>query len=115
MTQLGEVFIRYSHDNVVHVKQVLDLSGKLRSEGIDCVLDQYETSPFEGWLRWMMDKKIRNAQFVLMICTENYYKRVMGEEEHSKGLGVKWEGNLIYQHIYNSGVQNIKFLPNIIV
>jgi hypothetical protein len=58
-----------------------------------------------------MDKKIRDAKFVLMICTEAYYKRVMGEEELSKGHGVKWEGNLIYQHIYNSGSQNTKFIP----
>jgi hypothetical protein len=30
----------------------------------------------------------------------------MGREEHGTGLGVKWEGNLIYQHIYNAGAQN---------
>lgn len=110
MNRLSEVFISYSHDNVGHVKQVLALSNKLRSEGIDCVLDQYETSPPEGWPRWM-DKKIRDAQFVLMICTESYYKRVMGEEDLDKGLGVKWEGNLIYQHIYNAGTVNSKFIP----
>lgn len=58
-----------------------------------------------------MDKKIRDAKFVLMICTEAYYKRVMGEEEAGKGHGVRWEGNLIYQHIYNAGSQNTRFIP----
>lgn len=106
----GEVFISYSHDNVEHVNRILKLSNKLRSEGIDCVLDQYETSPPEGWPRWM-DRKIRNAEYVLMICTEQYYKRVMGEEEPGKGHGVMWEGNLIYQHIYNSGTHNLRFIP----
>jgi hypothetical protein len=110
MSELGEVFISYSHDNVDHVKQVLSLSNRLRSEGIDAVLDQYESSPPEGWPRWM-DKKIRDAQFVIMICTEAYYKRVMGEDDPDKGLGVKWEGNLIYQYIYNAGSKNSKFIP----
>lgn len=110
MNDIGEVFISYSHDNVEHIQRVLDLSNKLRSEGIDCILDQYEVSPPEGWPRWM-DKKIRVARFVLMICTESYYKRVMGEEEPGKGHGVRWEGNLIYQHIYNAGTENTKFIP----
>jgi hypothetical protein len=105
----GEVFISYSWDSEDHVQQVLALSNRLRSEGVDCVLDQYETSPPEGWPRWM-DRKIRDSRLVLMICTETFYKRVMGDEAQDKGLGVKWEGGLIYQHIYNAG-SNPKFIP----
>ncbi len=37
----------------------------------------------------------------------------MGEEDSGKGHGVKWEGNLIYQHIYNSDSQNTKFIPDV--
>jgi hypothetical protein len=110
MEELGTIFISYSHDSVEHVKTVLELSNKLRSEGIDCVLDQYEVSPPEGWPRWM-DKEIKKAKYVLMICTENYYKRVMDEEPEDVGMGIKWEGHLIYQHIYNAGSQNTKFIP----
>lgn len=107
---LGEVFISYSWDNEDHVRAVLELSNRLRSEGIDCVLDQYEESPAEGWPRWM-DRKIRDSRFVLMICTETYCKRVMGDEPVGTGHGVRWEGNLIYQAIYNAGTMNSKFLP----
>ena len=104
------MFISYSHDSIDHVERVLALSNRLRSEGVDCVLDQYEVSPPEGWPRWM-DKKIRDAKYVLLICTEPYYKRVMGEEEEGNGLGVRWEGNLIYQHLYNAGAINQRFIP----
>ena len=46
-----------------------------------------------------------------MVCTENYYKRVMKDEKDpDTGLGVKWEGGLIYQHLYNAGA-NQKFIP----
>lgn len=106
----NEVFISYSHDSVEHVHRVLELSNRLRSEGVDCVLDQYETSPPEGWPRWM-DKKIRDCKYVVLICTEPYFRRVMGEEQEGKGLGVRWEGNLIYQHFYNAGSVNHRFVP----
>ena len=104
------VFISYSHDSHEHADKILAFANKLREEGIDAVLDQYEESPAEGWPMWM-DREIRAADFVLMICTETYYKRVMGEEEPSKGLGVKWEGKLIYQHIYQADATNTRFLP----
>jgi hypothetical protein len=35
-------FISYSHDSKEHQDKVLKLANKLRSEGIDCALDQYE-------------------------------------------------------------------------
>jgi hypothetical protein len=108
--ETDEVFISYSWDSEEHVRTVLDLSNRLRSEGVDCVLDQYEESPPEGWPRWM-DRKIRDAKFVLMICAENYYKRVMGDAAAGEGLGVRWEGGLIYQYIYNAGSRNTKFVP----
>lgn len=108
--EAGEVFISYSWDSEEHVRAVLDLSNRLRSEGVDCVLDQYEESPPEGWPRWM-DRKIRDAKFVLMICTETYYRRVMGDTAAEEGHGVKWEGGLIYQYIYNAGATNTKSIP----
>jgi hypothetical protein len=104
------VFISYSHDSSDHVKAVLTLSNRLRSDGVDCVLDQYEACPPEGWPRWM-DREINKAQFVLMICTETYYRRVMGNERPGVGLGIAWEGSLIYNYIYAAGSLNTKFIP----
>lgn len=104
------VFISYSHDSTEHMDRVLALSDRLRDEGIDCILDQYETSPSQGWTRWM-DRNIRDADFVLMVCTETYYRRVMLDEKPGTGLGVKWEGKLINQHIYQADSLNTKFIP----
>jgi len=105
-----KVFISYSHDSPIHIDKVWEFSNKLRTEGIDCILDQYEESPPEGWPRWM-DKNIRLADFVIMICTKIYNDRVMGIEKKGIGHGVIWEGNLIFQHLYNSGTINQKFIP----
>ncbi len=104
------VFISYSHDSPEHADCVLALSNRLRADGIDCILDQYEVSPPEGFPRWM-DRHIRTADFVLMICTPTYYRRVMGEEDLGKGHGVAWESTLIYQYIYNEGTSNKRFIP----
>ena len=106
-----KVFISYSHDSPEHADRVLALADRLRHDGIDSILDQYILgSPDEGWPLWM-DRQIRDADFVLMICTPTYHRRVMGEEEPGVGHGVNWEGNLIYQHFYQDGTINTRFLP----
>jgi hypothetical protein len=104
------VFISYTHDSPEHAEKVLALSKRLRTNGIDCVLDQYELSPPEGWPLWM-DREIKKAKFVLMICTAAYLRRVNGNEEPGIGLGIAWEGNLICNHIYNTASRNTKFIP----
>lgn len=104
------VFISYSHDSDVHAARVLRLANDLRRGGVEAILDQYITSPPEGWHRWM-DGHIRDADFVIMVCTDTYYRRVAGKEEPGEGLGVRWEGNLIYAHLYGSGVDLSRFVP----
>ncbi len=59
-----KIFISYSHDSPAHGDRVLALSQRLRADGIDARVDQYEIAPPEGWPRWM-DRQIREADFVL--------------------------------------------------
>ena len=49
--------------------------------GLEVILDQYvHPAPDEGWPLWM-DTRIDEANFVLMVCTEAYRRRVMRREE----------------------------------
>ena len=105
-----KIFISYSHDSKDHMVRVLDLSNRLRNDGIDCNIDQYETSPQEGWPRWM-NNQIEAADFVLVVCTENYESKFKGKGETGKGFGVKWEGAIITQEIYQAGSKNTNFIP----
>lgn len=105
-----KVFVSYSHDSPEHMERVLRLADRLRRDGIDCLIDQYEMSPREGWPRWTMSQ-IEAARFVLVVCTEIYHRRVKGIEEIGKGLGVKWEGAIITQELYDSEANNDKFIP----
>jgi len=104
------VFISYSHDSLEHQDRVLDLADRLRADGIDTSLDQYEVSPPEGWPAWCA-REIQKAEFVLMVCTETYRRRIDLDEEPGKGYGVLWEGRLIKQQLYNAGSVSGKFVP----
>ncbi len=104
------VFISYTHDSREHKNRVRGLSDRLRREGVDCHIDQYEQSPPEGWPLWMVNQVV-DADFVLVICTETYERRFAGKEEPGKGLGGSWEGAVITQNLYDSQAKNTKFLP----
>jgi tetratricopeptide (TPR) repeat protein len=104
------VFISYSHDSPEHEAKVLALANRLRADGIDAVLDQYEGSPTEGWELWGQ-RQIQAAGFVLVVCTATYQRRFDGEEEPGKGQGATSEAGIIRQILYNAGGVNEKFVP----
>jgi hypothetical protein len=107
------VFITYSHDSEDHKNRVLKLSADLRDGGVDCHLDQYVLFPAVGWARWM-NEQIELADFVLVICTEIYNRRAIGQESLGIGLGASWEGLRISQEIFEKNGRNTKFIPVIV-
>lgn len=111
MDALKKVFISYSHDSKDHAARVRGLSDSLRRDGVACVIDQHlPAGPPEGWPLWM-EKEIKAADFVLMVCTRTYLRRVMKEEKPGKGLGATWEAHIINQLVYEAGTVNSKFIP----
>jgi hypothetical protein len=105
-----KVFISYSHDSKEHSNRVLALSNRLRDDGLDCMIDQYVEAPPEGWPIWMKNQ-IKESDFVIIVCTETYYRRAEGKEKPGKGLGVKWESVLTIQDIYENDSENRRFIP----
>src|SRR5262249_33726623 len=76
----AKVFISYAHEPGVpgHADQMLDLADRLNADGLDCMVDQYVDNPPGGFPLWM-EQQIREARFVLMVCTPAYYRRVMNQ------------------------------------
>jgi hypothetical protein len=108
---IRKVFISYSHDSDEHKQSVLDLATKLIELGIDCELDQFlGGTPLEGWPRWMVNQ-IEDATYVLIVNSATYMKRFEGCDTSGKGLGGKWEGAIITQQLYESEMNNTKFIP----
>src|SRR5271166_3941589 len=111
MADAPRVFISYSNDSDEHADQVLALADALFADGIDVILDRYvHPAPAEGWPLWM-ERNLKAARFVLMICTETYLRRVMEEEEPGKGTGVGWEGKLIYNRLCYDKPAGPRFIP----
>jgi SEFIR domain-containing protein/carboxypeptidase family protein len=105
------IFISYSHDSTEHKELVLRFAQRLRKDGVDAQIDQFVGGrPREGWPRWMLNK-LDWAEFVLLICTEAYYRRFRGHEEPGTGKGVDWEGQIITLEIYNAKSHTTKFVP----
>jgi len=72
--QPPRVFVSYSHDSSEHKQWVLDFATTLRRRGVDAILDQWDLKP-GGDLPHFMETELENADYALMVCTENYVKK----------------------------------------
>ncbi|HEX3531484.1 MAG TPA: SEFIR domain-containing protein [Thermoanaerobaculia bacterium] len=107
------VFLSYAQVPEDHKQRVAELAASLKAAGLDVVYDGDVTSPQgppEGLPQWMLDQ-IEQADWVLVICNEAYYRRFRGKETPGVGLGSRWEGAIIGQALYNDGAVNRKFIP----
>lgn len=71
MNKIPNVFISYSHDSIEHKLWILELATRMRKNGIDAKIDQWELKPGDD-LPHFMEKHLREADKILMICSENY-------------------------------------------
>jgi len=110
MVSEPRVFISYSQDSKEHVSRVRALADRLRRDGINCTIDQYEPDPPEGWPQWI-DRQIEEADFVLIVCTPTYYQKASGQAPSGTGHGVVFEGVQIAQYLYDAAMRNEKFIP----
>ena len=106
----SRVFLSYSHDSPEHMERVLQLATRLVTEGIDTKLDQWVVDPDGGWPLWT-ERQIADADFVLLVCTDLYRKRVERPDEVEGGAGAFWEANLIRKRLYDGKGVNGRFIP----
>ena len=66
---------RCRHDTVEHQERVLAFADRLRADGVDAEVDQYNAAPPEG-LATVVRAANDAADVVLMICTETYHRRI---------------------------------------
>ena len=97
-------FMSYSWDGNSHKKWVRDLAKRLRHDGVDVSLDQWEVVPGDQ-IPEFMEKAIRDTQFTLIVCTPNYRQR----SDSRKG-GVGYEGNIMTAEVFNMANPR-KFIP----
>ena len=101
---IPNVFISYSHDNLEHKKWVNELATKMRNNGIDSLLDQWDLMPGDD-LPHFMETNLEKADFIVMVCTESYVKKA----NEGKG-GVGYEKMIITSNLLQNIDQN-KIIP----
>ena len=104
MAENPKVFISYSHDSPEHKQWVSELGAKLRRDGIDAILDQWDLGLGDDVTRFM-ERGIVDADRVLVICTDKYVTKANAAEG-----GVGYERMIVNAEL----VQNLgtdKFIP----
>src|SRR5260221_13790337 len=101
---IPKTFISYSHDSLEQKKWVLDLAIRLRNNGIDAVLDQWELTAGDD-LPHFMEQNLSSADYIIMICTERYVTKA------NQGTGgVGYEKMIITSNLMSKINEN-KIIP----
>lgn len=101
-----KVFISYSWDGEAHENWVLKLATKLRDNGIDAILDQWELEPGK-LIPNFMGKSIEISDRVICIMTPSYKTKSNAEEP--KG-GVAYESSIMAAETIKN-IITTKFIP----
>ena len=102
--EIPKVFISYSHDSQVHKQWVLQLVIRLRNNGIDAIIDQFELSLGDD-LPHFMETNLATADKIIMVCTDTYVKKAnLGEG------GVGYEKMIITSNLLKKINEN-KIIP----
>jgi len=101
---IPKAFISYSHDSQEHKKWVLDFATRLRNNGVDAALDQWDLGPGAD-LPSFMEKNLAAADRVLMICTNKYVAKA-----NAGTGGVGYEKMIVTADLMKS-VDSTKVIP----
>jgi len=95
----------YSWDDDAHKAWVAGLAKRLRSDGVNVILDQWHVR-LGDQLPQFMETSVRASDFVLIVCTPRYKEK---SDERSGGAG--YEGHIITAEIFEYSDNPRKFIP----
>jgi hypothetical protein len=100
------VFISYSHDSEEHKNWVLQLATRLRSNGVDIILDKWNLK-LGSDLASFMERGLSKSTRIVCICSDSYVKKA----NEGKG-GAGYEKQIMTAEIIND--QNTNWVIPII-
>lgn len=103
-TDVPVAFMSYSWDNPEHKQWVLRLAERLRENGVNVILDQWNL-PVGGDRTYFMENSVRTSDFVLLVCTPNY-----AQKSNTRTGGVGYEATILTGQLAQQITQN-KFIP----
>lgn len=100
-----KVFVSYSWDDEKHKSWVMNLADKLRSDGIDAVLDRYYLNVGKN-ISTFVEDNLQECDRILVILTPNYKLKA----DNRKG-GVGHEYSIINQNLIKDIKNNERVIP----
>jgi len=97
------VFVSYTHESPDHKRWVSDLARELRDKGVNIVLDQWDLG-LGGDVTLFMEKGIRDAERVLLVCTPAYCRKA------NEGMGGVGYERLVVTSEIASKIDTNKFI-----
>lgn len=97
-------FLSYAWENEEHRNWVRDFGTRLRADGVNVTLDQWEVHPGDQ-LPAFMERAVRENDYVIIICTPTY----AGRSNERRG-GVGYEGDIMTAEVLTTQNQR-KFIP----
>lgn len=104
MAENPKVFIPYSHDSSEHKRWVSELGTKLRHNGVDAILDQWDLGPGDD-ITLFIESGLKDCDRVLVICTDTYVSKANTGEG-----GVGYERQIVTAELIRNLGTN-KFIP----
>ena len=98
-------FISYSWDSTDHKNWTRFLAEQLQENGVDVFLDQWDLHPGAD-LPHYMESSIREADFVLLVCTQNFSLKA-----NAGTGGVGYEKTIVTGEIFQILSSPRKFIP----
>jgi len=111
---IPKVFISYSHDSQEHKHWALNFATRLRNNGIDAIIDQWELKPGDD-LPHFMETHLSSSDYILMVCTDTYVNKAnsgiggVGYEKMiiTSDLLKNIDGNKVIPIIRQNGTHNV--------
>ena len=102
--KVPKAFISYSWDSEGHKRWVASVASRLRSDGVEVILDQWHLVPGDQ-LTEFMEREIRQNDYILIICTPKYKRKSDAREG-----GVGYEGDIMTAEVFSQR-NDRKFIP----
>jgi len=88
------VFISYAHENDEYQNWVKQLAVRLREDGVESRLDDWHYQENDQ-IAEFMNHEIREADWVLVLCTPGYQAKIRDTEDGKRVAGSGWELRLL--------------------
>jgi hypothetical protein len=106
MDRIPKAFLSYAWEGDYMKEWVKSFAIRLRADGVESILDQWETVPGDH-LSSFMERAVRESDFVVVVCTPTYKRK------SDQGIGgVGYEGSIMTGELV-TGASRRKFIPTL--